>query len=113
MSNYKISYSLKKNVFSYDRSNSVNKNKKLRLQTDYADHDYSSGNLKHYLKKPSQTPKNTNLKRKDSSHIQISKNVGNFAGNGGIGMGVHSTKYDSNKNKDLKALFSKPNGMVY
>lgn len=77
MSTYKISYSLKKNEFSFDRSSSVNKSKKLRLQTDYADHDYSStnnylkGNHQANLRKSSHTPtSNSLLKRKDSDNVQ-------------------------------------------
>ena len=72
--NYKITYSLKKNEFTtYDKSNSVSKNKKLRLHTDYADHDYSSyqpthlssfGNLRPATTKKASLGQTNNFKRK-------------------------------------------------
>ncbi len=72
--NYKISYSMKKNEFSFnDKSNSVSKNKKLRLNTDYADYDNSTyqfhhansfGNLKPSTTKKSSLCQSNNIKRK-------------------------------------------------
>lgn len=46
--NYKISYSVKKNDFSFnEKSNSLDKNKKLRLHTDYIDYDYVASKATH------------------------------------------------------------------
>jgi hypothetical protein len=57
-SDYKLSYSLKKNSFTHQRSASLSKNKKIRLNTDYADYEYSYNHLKSTTKKMSQTPSN-------------------------------------------------------
>lgn len=72
--NYKIIYSIKKNEFNLnEKSTSLNKNKKLRLHTDYADYDHhpdhpnhgnSFGNLKPSTTKKSSLGHSNPLKRK-------------------------------------------------
>jgi len=110
---------MKKNNFSLnEKSTSLTKNKKIRLHTDYTDYEYqpyqanhvnSFGNLKPSSTKKSALGQSNPLKRKESfskedtqPQFKLSKNYGikEFA--------VNSTKFDSKKNNELKALFCNP-----